>query len=65
MLNNANGINILHPKCISWSYLNLGIVQRTHMNKNMKAITFVINATMPKIAAKFGANTDSSKNGIS
>ena len=27
----ANGNSIFHPSFISWSYLNLGIVQRTHI----------------------------------
>ena len=31
-----SGINIFQPKFINWSYLNLGIVHRIHIKKNMK-----------------------------
>ena len=65
ILNNANGINTLHPRCINWSYLNLGIVHLTHMNKNIKKDTFNINASTPNKAAIFGDSAASFTNGIS
>ena len=56
---------ILQPRCINWSYRNLGIVQRTHMNRNMKHTTFAIKASTPNIAAVLAGNADSSTNGMS
>lgn len=39
----ASGINIRHPKCINWSYLNLGIVHLTHIYTKMKNNIFTNN----------------------
>ncbi len=50
---NANGISFFHPRSINWSYLNLGIVQRTHMNKNKKNTIFANNAAKPITATMF------------
>ena len=36
----ANGIIILHPKRINWSYLNLGRVHRTHIKQKIQNTIF-------------------------
>jgi hypothetical protein len=65
----ASGINFFHPRSINWSYLNLGIVHLTHMNKKRKKMIFANNATNPKIATVFAPKVKesvaSSTNGIS
>jgi len=50
-----SGIKTLQPKFINWSYLNLGIVQRTHMKKKMKKNIFPNRKMLPAILSIFGS----------
>jgi len=57
-------MSIFQPKFISWSKRKRGMVQRTHIKKNMKKNIFAKRKIMPKIAAKFGDKPNLPMNGI-
>ena len=47
-----SGINIFQPKCINWSYLNLGIVHLIHIKKKMKKHIFANKTKIPRTFAR-------------
>ena len=63
----AKGINFFQPRFINWSYLNLGMVHLTHINKNKKKAIFAKNINPPSSAKIFVLRVllASLKNGIS
>ena len=54
ILNKANGIKICHPNLINWSYLNLGMVHRTHIKKKIKKKILANKTIIPTIANQLG-----------
>ena len=45
ILNRDRGNRNFHPKCINWSYLNLGKVDLIQIKKNRQQANFIINQT--------------------
>ena len=48
-----SGTKVFHPKCINWSYLNRGKVQRIHIKVKMKKNIFAKSTKMPMILTAF------------
>ena len=47
-LASANGRSLVQPRCITWSYRNLGSVQRIQMKKNISPIVLARNQPVPR-----------------